>query len=699
MPLVEAMSAWHPRAPNMQETDVMDLEQAHAGQWMQSVERGFRAGLLLLLVVTLTLAACGGGGGDAAGTGTSTVPGASGLLPAATAAGATLETDVARLRVLRAGATWRYTGVVRPVGAAARAYTNVVTHTLDATGVMESSTNPLDSGADSQVVRIEAGAVKIALSMADLGVLRTIDFVELRAPVRVGDQITQFDERLADAIADLDGDGRREGLDLAIWTRVIGEEVIDLLHRPGVRAVRVDTSIAMRLRPSASTSPEQPTLTSVQRNWYMAGVGLGRSESETPSELSPGATDLVVEELESWDGLTEGLGAMPPVTGRVPGDDAALGGPRDAVAFSDHAVMIVAGPGGDTGAAGPVLASVNLHGTVTAIHPIDIADSLLEFGPGNLLRVGDGLRLITRVGGASPGVVMTSRGSDGQAMGGAPVRLINALPMGPSPINQPAIAMASTPDRIWLMWLRAAEGAAPDAIFAVDVVLQGFTTDGTALSPPRVLVAQVDSRDVHAFRVAANSSHVLASWAVQATMANHPYAVFDAVSGAELARRTTTALPPFIGVSVPLAREGQLALSWQVGGIIAGAGAVLLDANFDALSATPGDWQGNLLPPAPLLAVEGPSFTAHEDIWLLWGGQSHLREPLNGNTLSTLTLLTMPAGQGPLTSHPMTIQVRLPATGGEPLTAQGVLVFADRLLLYGRSNDNKLVTVPVWRRN
>ena len=680
----------------------MRLEQAHVGQQVQSVERGLTGGLLLLLtVVTLTLAACGGGGGgggDAAGTGTGTVPSPSGLVPLATEAGATLETDVARLRILRPGATWRYTGVVRPIGAPVRAYTNVVTHATEAAGVMESGTNPLDGGADSQRVRIEAGAVKTALSLADLGVSRTIDFVELRAPVRVDDQITQFDERLADAVDDIDGDGRREGLDLAIWTRVIGEEVIDLMHRPGVRAVRVDTSVAVRLRLSASTSPEQPTVTAVQRYWYMAGVGLVRTESETPSETLPGGADLVVEELESWDGLTEGLGAMPPVTGRVPGGDAALGGPRDAVAFSDHAVMIVGGPSSDTGPADPVLASVDLHGTVTAIHPIDIADSVLEFGPGSLLRVGDGLRLITRIGGASPGVVMTSRGSDGQVMGGAPVRLIDALPKLPSALDDPAIAMASTPDRIWLMWLRAAEGAAPDAIFAVDLVLQGFTPDGTALSPPRVLVAQVDSRDVYRFRVAANASHVLASWAVQATMADHPYAVFDAVNGAELARRTTTALPPFVAGSLPLAREGQLALSWQVNAV-ASAGALLLDANFDPASATPGDWQGDRLPPAPLLAVEAPTLTAHEDTWLLWGNQSDLREPVNGNTLLTLTLLTMPAGPGPLASHPMAIQARLPASSGRPLTAHGVLVFADRLLLYGRDNDAKLVVVPVWRRN
>jgi hypothetical protein len=32
------------------------------------------------------------------------------------------------------------------------------------------------------------------------------------------------------------------------------------------------------------------------------------------------------------------------------------------------------------------------------------------------------------------------------------------------------------------------------------------------------------------------------------------------------------------------------------------------------------------------------------------------------------------------------------------LIAEGVLVFPDRLLLYGRANDYTLVTVSVWRR-
>ncbi len=386
-------------------------------------------------------------------------------------------------------------------------------------------------------------------------------------------------------------------------------------------------------------------------------MGLVRTESETPRVDSPGVIDKVVEELESWDGLSEGLGALPAVTARLPGSGAALGVQLGTVAFSDHAVMVVAGPTGSAGPTDPVMASINLRGMVTATYPIDIADSSPGLGPGDLLRVGDGLRLITRVAGTHPGVVMSSRGSDGQASGGAPVRLIDALPRQPIQGGQRAIATASTDNRVWLMWLRAAQGAAPEAVFSVDLVLQGFAPDGTPLSAPRVLLAQVDSRDVYDFNLAANSTHVLASWAM--STADHPYAVFDAVAGSELARRTTAALPSFLLSSVPLAMEGQLALAWQGNA----AGVVRLDENFNAEATAPGDWQGDLLPTTPLLAVGDPRISAHGDTVLLWGGQSNLQEPINGNTLTTLALLTMTAGPGPLAARPLTLHALLPVSG------------------------------------
>lgn len=84
---------------------------------------------------------------------------------------------------------------------------------------------------------------------------------------------------------------------------------------------------------------------------------------------------------------------------------------------------------------------------------------------------------------------------------------------------------------------------------------------------------------------------------------------------------------------------------------------------------------------------------------MLWGTQSNLREPLYGNALTTLALLTMSAGPGPLAARPLTLQARLLLSSGQPLIVEGVLDFADRLLVYGRSNDYTLVTVPVWRTN
>tara|TARA_B100001105_G_scaffold99628_1_gene79678 strand:+ start:463 stop:2412 length:1950 start_codon:yes stop_codon:yes gene_type:complete len=648
---------------------------------------------MVLLAACLALSACGGGGGGSTGGGgTSPGPATSGLLPAAPALGTTLETDVGRLRVLRAGSTWRYTGVVRVAGALPTAYTNVVTHVAAGTGVTESATNALDSGMDSRPVRIEAGAVKLTLPLNDFGVARSIDFVELRAPVRVGDQVTQIDERVAEAIEDLDGDGKREGLDIAIWTRVIGEESIDLLHRPGLRAIRLDTSIAVRLRPTAVGSPAQPTVVSVQRNWYAAGVGLVRTESETPSAAAPGSADTIVEELESWDGLTEGLGAQPAVIGRLPDSGIALRNSGPALAFDDHAVMLLNGSVAGADSDDRTLVSIDLQGKVTATYTVRIADTQVSFGPGDLLRVGNGLRVLHRVLGTQPGVVMSSHGPHGEPSGDAPVRLLDALPMAPLGVEQKVIATASTSNRIWLMWLRAAEGASSFSPFLADLVLQGFAPDGTPVSTPRVLLAQVDTRDVTDFNLAANTSHVLATWALNTT--DHPYAVFDAASGSELARRTTTALSPFMVSSVPLALENQLALGWLGNA----AGVVRLDENFNAVSTTPGDWQGDLLPTTSLLAVSVPRFSARSDTVLLWGLQNNLREPINNNGLTTLAMMTLSAGPGPLASRPLTVHGRLPLSNGEPLLVSGVLLFSDRLLAYGRNNEGALVTVLVWRQ-
>ena len=645
---------------------------------------------------TLLLMSCGGGGGGdsagGAGGGGSGGPVATDLVPAAPALANTLLADAASLRVLRPGATWRYTGVVRNDAVPARAYASVVTHAAAAGGaITEAADNALGGGPDSQVVRIEAGAVKVPLSLADLGVSRSIDLVELRSPVRVGDQIVQFNERVADAVADVDGDGKREALDLAIWTRVIGEEVIDLLHRPAVRTVRVDTTFAVRLRPSGANSPLGAVVTLYQRNWYLQGVGLVRTESDVPAAAA-GGRDRVVEELESWDGVTEGLGAMPPVVGQLTANDAFFLAPVAAVAFADYALLMTAPDNSNPRVWR--LVSVSPRGVVSGVQPISVADALLEpqGSPGLLLRVGDGLRLISRVAGANPGVVMWSLDVNGRPTGAAPRRLIEALPTAAGAGNLPFIAAAGTPGQVWLAWARTAENGTPNASFRVDLVVQGWAVDGTPIAPPRVLVADTSFRDVIDYGLAANSSQVLVTWATSTAPVAHAYAVLDTATGVERARKTTDAVPPFRVGSVPLALEGLLALSW--GG--SDGGAVRLDANFNAVATTPGRWEGDVVAPASLTPNLGVYINTIGGSLLVQSSQSVWREPLYGNTLSTLGLLTLTPGAGPIASWSGQLAARVPVGDGRP-SISGLLSVNDFLLLYGVNNAGQLVTVPVWR--
>jgi len=82
-------------------------------------------------------------------------------VPAASTVGATLYADAASLRVLRAGAVWRYHGVEKPAGELApdfTPYTNIVTHAASGSGVTESGTHPFNDEGESNPIRYEGGA-------------------------------------------------------------------------------------------------------------------------------------------------------------------------------------------------------------------------------------------------------------------------------------------------------------------------------------------------------------------------------------------------------------------------------------------------------------------------------------------------------------------------------------------------------------
>lgn len=247
---------------------------------------------MVAVLAAVVLSACGGGGGGDDDHGT-------GLVPAAPALGDTLAADATSLRPLVPGAVWQYAGTT-PSGAS---YDNTVSHAAAATGVTESGTNTYDSGAGSVHVVASNGSI-VQPDPEDLdgdGVADVSNFVELRSPVRVNDQIVAFDERVPGLVPDVDGDGRAEYLDLAVYSRVMGAEDVALDGLPTQHAVRVDHVVIGRVVLSKDGS-KLPSVSSTQSIWYAPDLGIVRRRLDAPSEdgLSRDVTD---ERLTGWSGL------------------------------------------------------------------------------------------------------------------------------------------------------------------------------------------------------------------------------------------------------------------------------------------------------------------------------------------------------------------------------------------------------------
>jgi hypothetical protein len=259
----------------------------------RSIPRPARRALALAALTTLALAGCGGGQTDDEGDGTT------GLVPTAPTLGATLYSDAKVLRPLVAGARWEYAGIA-PDG---DAYANVVTHASATPGVNESGTNILDSGATrTHVVVINGNIVQPDPADANGdGVPDYADAVELRSPVRVNDQIVVVDKRQPDAVPDIDGDGRREFFDVAVYSRVVGNEDVALNGLPTLQAVRVDRTQHARIVLSKD-GKALPTYTTLYSVWYAPSVGIVRRRFEKPAEDGNGK-DIADERVTGWSGL------------------------------------------------------------------------------------------------------------------------------------------------------------------------------------------------------------------------------------------------------------------------------------------------------------------------------------------------------------------------------------------------------------
>lgn len=276
--------------------------------------------LLVCLALALSLVGCGGGGGGGGTTGGTGGSGPTSLVPAAPTPGATLVADASTLRPLRDGSQWQYHGtVLASSGAIASYYVASVRQQASAGAFIETGDSVLGSGTTENVtVSLAAGVVNVqTVDPLGIGGTQVANYIELRSPVRVNDQYTQFEQEGVPLGVDIDGDGRTDVADVAIYARVVGNEDVVLreLSRT-VAAIRVDTIGLVRAIRS-SDGVALPVANVLQSTWYAPGLGVVRRTVTAASTSGTGPVDHD-EKLFSWDGVTEGLGAQGPTPARVP---------------------------------------------------------------------------------------------------------------------------------------------------------------------------------------------------------------------------------------------------------------------------------------------------------------------------------------------------------------------------------------------
>lgn len=642
-----------------------------------------RVSVMMVALLAAMVTACGGGGGSGEAAPTpSPPPTASGLVPTAGTLGATLEDDATQLRVLRPGASWHYAGEDFPDGPNrnAQAYSNIVTHVAAASGVIETASDGLHAGIDSVTVQAGNGTVRSRSQVQPVPNVPpdAVDVVELRSPVRIGDQYTLYDRRFNDAGVDLDGDRINETLDFAVWAQVVGSETLDLPQRHAVRAVRVDTTIARRIRYSATAAYGAVELAQ-QRVWYAKGIGVIQVELDRPHPTERQLRQLTRERLNSWDGLTEGLGALPLQLATVPSGPSAgqrlSGHLLGAVGFDNHAIAMTSIRGFPP-AEGVTLTTIDANGRATA--SIDHRGNWTR-NP-RLVRMSNELRLLA----ANEGGDIIALAFDAQGRTRAPDTQV-LIPA--SNRVQPALydawfQVAVGGNRLWLLTLQGCERRDSSTI-QCDLVLQAFDQTGQAIGGPQVIAREVATNTFGAARLIAAADRVVAIWQLSGLPSVWQLAVADAASGLVLHTRALNDINP-INVLHPAAMDPGVALVYA--DIGSGAGdplnIVALDSSYVPIRRASGD---AISPPWMMpAALHGLTVTA---------GRMHLLSSRPVESGMLLSEVNWNVGTG----ANATPSVRL--LGSFPYLSTGHLVhLSDRLLVLGGRlvEEEVLATVVVW---
>lgn len=463
---------------------------------------------LVCVVVALLLgllAGCGGGGGgsgggtgttapDTGGGGTGTgATSATGLVPAAPAVGEVLQADTAAFRPMSAGASWTYRDEANGNGVEV-----TVSQRSGANGSFVETRS--DDTTNPTTVRLGAGGRIETTASLPLSPTRSIqvDGTELPAALRANEQFTVVDQQITDSGVDADADGRPDPVDVAVWRRVIGNEAVALPNRAQpMEAVRVDTWILVRIRPSGGTA----AVTEGRRvaTWYARGIGVVREALFRPGEALPFESDERLLGME-LDGRGYGYVIRPPQ--RMQADSVLVDpmGPAVLALQLDDGALVAT-----SYRANPSLARLDKSGLLRAVHPFVVGGVLPPLR--GLLRLDVGIRALI---GSFPTFTMIPVTDDGQVVDGGPAPLVD-LGNGRERTNGEELSgIVHQPgaSRFWVIWKRSYTPQPGST--AIEVVVRDVAADGSL--PGAEIRIPVDAPTADDVRPVALQDGVALTW-------------------------------------------------------------------------------------------------------------------------------------------------------------------------------------------
>jgi hypothetical protein len=644
----------------------------------------------LIVALATALGGCGGGGsGSGSGSG-------SGLVPAAPTIGATLYADAASLRVLRAGAVWSYHGVEKPAGELApdfNSYTNTVTDVASGSGVTESATHPFNEEEGSEPIRYKGGAYIATNQIAYFGdiLVQDVDVIELRSPVKVNDQYVGIDKHIADIRTDFDGDKVNDALDVAVYSTVIGEEILDLPNRRQVKAVHVDMRFRARVKYS-KTGTFSPVYESLQSTWYAPGIGIVKRRLEQPNNTASLPNRVVTELLENWDGLTEGLGHTDTVVATAPAGSSLSGPPLqyvgDVVGFDTSAVAIGLIPNQPSNP-GLAVAQLDARGKVVAARTYartDLFPGTDFFWEPHAIRVGSEVRIFAHTGNQQ--LSMVSLDASGQRIVRPAVQVVNDAQMG-NDNDHTSYRVASDSTGIWIGWLRATWDGQTGKRW---LVAQHFDVNGVALGPVWTATSPAWF-DMSRLNMALDGSRLAFSWYASNLQPSWRLAMIDTGTGASVSDQVLGSTFENCRFLNTVALQQGLAMTCLD---LSGISAVRLDANGSPVLLPGATLQTSKLQAPWLLPTRGnagvyggtsgqliASVPQHDQFW-----------PEGRSDLSFTTLFET-AGTGPLAaSEPILLARISPAVFVQTLVRIG-----NRVLVVGADSAGNMNTTVVWLPN